>query len=48
MKFKAIAATRQLAKRQYTWLKTWPNLIWLDSEEADVKLKILEITGTFQ
>ena len=27
---KAIAATRQLAKRQLTWLKSWPNLHWVD------------------
>lgn len=27
MKQKAIAATRQLAKRQITWLRTWPDLI---------------------
>lgn len=26
MRFKAIAATRQLAKRQHTWLRKWPNL----------------------
>ncbi|KFZ37530.1 tRNA dimethylallyltransferase [Shewanella mangrovi] len=28
---KAIAATRQLAKRQLTWLRGWPNLHWLES-----------------
>jgi len=28
---KAIAATRQLAKRQITWLRSWENLHWLDS-----------------
>lgn len=27
-----IAATRQLAKRQLTWLRSWPNLHWLKSE----------------
>lgn len=30
MQEKAIAATRQLAKRQFTWLKSWKNLEWLD------------------
>lgn len=30
MRAKAIAATRQLAKRQLTWLKSWPDLIWVD------------------
>ena len=26
---KAIAATRQMAKRQLTWLRSWQNLLWL-------------------
>ncbi len=26
---KGIAATRQLAKRQYTWLRGWPDLHWI-------------------
>jgi tRNA dimethylallyltransferase len=32
MREKAIIATRQLAKRQLTWLRQWPELQWLDSE----------------
>ncbi len=28
---KAVAATRQLAKRQLTWLRGWPELNWLES-----------------
>lgn len=28
---KAVAATRQLAKRQLTWLRSWPELNWLES-----------------
>ncbi|MCG7600336.1 tRNA (adenosine(37)-N6)-dimethylallyltransferase MiaA [Halomonas sp. McH1-25] len=31
LKFKGIAATRQLAKRQITWLRRWPALHWIDS-----------------
>jgi len=27
-----IAATRQLAKRQLTWLRSWPDLFWLKTE----------------
>lgn len=27
----AIAATRQLAKRQYTWLRSWPEIIKIDN-----------------
>ena len=30
----AIAATRQLAKRQLTWLRKWPDLNWLHTDEA--------------
>ncbi len=36
MRDKAIAATRQLAKRQLTWLRTWPDLIALKAESRDV------------
>jgi len=32
MREKAIAATRQLAKRQLTWLRSWQALEWFDSE----------------
>ncbi len=31
MEQKALAATRQLAKRQFTWLRSWKELTWLDS-----------------
>jgi tRNA dimethylallyltransferase len=37
MKERAIAATRQLAKRQLTWLRSWPNLQQLASEDAMTK-----------
>lgn len=30
----AVAATRQLAKRQLTWLRKWPGLHWLYTDEA--------------
>ena len=36
MREKAIAATRQLAKRQMTWLRSWPDATWLDADSADV------------
>lgn len=29
---KSIAATRQLAKRQITWLRSWPDLHWVEVE----------------
>lgn len=31
MREQAIAATRQLAKRQLTWLRAWPNLTWFET-----------------
>ena len=34
--FKGICATRQLAKRQITWLRGWQNEItWLDSLQPE-------------
>ncbi len=33
MVFKGVCATRQLAKRQLTWLRSWPNLHWLNMED---------------
>ena len=33
---RGIVATRQLAKRQLTWLRSWPDVKWFDSEAADV------------
>ncbi|SQI43523.1 tRNA dimethylallyltransferase [Leminorella richardii] len=31
--YRGICATRQLAKRQMTWLRGWPEVEWLDSEQ---------------
>ena len=31
---RAVVATRQLAKRQYTWLRSWPDLQWLLTDES--------------
>ncbi|MGG4663104.1 tRNA (adenosine(37)-N6)-dimethylallyltransferase MiaA [Providencia vermicola] len=33
MVYRGICATRQLAKRQITWLRSWDNVQWLDSEQ---------------
>lgn len=41
MVFKGICATRQLAKRQLTWLRNWPDLQWLDMESKDNLQQIL-------
>ncbi|MCX7120591.1 MAG: tRNA (adenosine(37)-N6)-dimethylallyltransferase MiaA [Gammaproteobacteria bacterium] len=37
MKLKALAATRQLAKRQLTWLRSWKNLIVLDPKTVSAE-----------
>ncbi|WP_228640131.1 tRNA (adenosine(37)-N6)-dimethylallyltransferase MiaA [Kangiella geojedonensis] len=31
---RGIIATRQLAKRQFTWLRSWSNLHWINSQKA--------------
>lgn len=36
MKEKTIIATRQLAKRQLTWLRRWKEAVWFDSEREDL------------
>jgi len=37
MRDKGIAATRQLAKRQLTWLRGWPGLSWLDPQQSSAE-----------
>ncbi len=37
--FKGVCATRQLAKRQITWLRSWDDLTWLDSENIELALE---------
>ncbi|WP_437610149.1 tRNA (adenosine(37)-N6)-dimethylallyltransferase MiaA [Erwinia sp. V71] len=36
MVYRGICATRQLAKRQITWLRGWENVHWLDSEQPEL------------
>ncbi|CAN5244548.1 tRNA (adenosine(37)-N6)-dimethylallyltransferase MiaA [soil metagenome] len=40
MQERSIIATRQLAKRQLTWLRSWPNLHWFDSEDVNLTAKV--------
>lgn len=40
MRERGIIATRQLAKRQLTWLRGWPDLHWLDTFSKDNLTKI--------
>ena len=40
--FKGICATRQLAKRQITWLRGWQSeIMWLDSLEPEKAKQIV-------
>jgi len=43
MVFKGVVATRQLAKRQITWLRSWSDLHWLDSEATNLAQSALKI-----
>lgn len=45
MRDKAIAATRQLAKRQLTWLRRENASIWYDLQASDVQDKLLTTLG---
>ena len=45
MIFKGVCATRQLAKRQLTWLRSWPNLTWLDMEDETNLQQVLSIVS---
>ncbi|MFT7185709.1 MAG: tRNA dimethylallyltransferase [Pseudohongiellaceae bacterium] len=40
---RGIIATRQLAKRQLTWLRRWPNLNQLETNDSKVLAKAIEI-----
>ena len=41
MVYRGIVATRQLAKRQMTWLRGWSDVTWLDSLEPDLLQKTI-------
>jgi tRNA dimethylallyltransferase len=42
---KGVAATRQLAKRQLTWLRKWPDALWLGSNNKDIVADALKKSG---
>lgn len=46
MQERGIIATRQLAKRQLTWLRGWEDVQWFDSEDKKILEKILEMKIT--
>ena len=43
MEQRGIIATRQLAKRQITWLRSWKDLHWLDSDDPNLLENVLKI-----
>jgi len=43
MVFKGIVATRQLAKRQITWLRSWNDLHWLQTNDRQLVSKALKL-----
>ena len=49
MVYRGVCATRQLAKRQITWLRGWEGVHWLDSEQPEQALnKVLQVVGASQ
>jgi len=40
---KGLVATRQLAKRQITWLRSWQQLHWLENESTDLTARVLKL-----
>ncbi|WP_370979905.1 tRNA (adenosine(37)-N6)-dimethylallyltransferase MiaA [Agaribacterium sp. ZY112] len=39
---KALVATRQLAKRQLTWLRGWPAVNWLDTQAENGEMRTID------
>lgn len=40
---RGVIATRQLAKRQLTWLRSWHELTWIDSQRSNALDKVLKL-----
>ena len=47
MVVQAQAATRQLAKRQLTWLRSWPNVNELDFMSPNLKNEVVDLIRQF-
>jgi tRNA dimethylallyltransferase len=45
MVFRGICATRQLAKRQLTWLRSWQNLHWLTTDDKKNLAQVLSLVS---
>lgn len=48
MIFRGVCATRQLAKRQLTWLRNWPDLHWLTTDDDTNLAQVLTLLKTKQ
>jgi len=46
MIFRSVCATRQLAKRQLTWLRNWPDLHWLITDDKTNLAQVLSLLDT--
>jgi tRNA dimethylallyltransferase len=47
MIFRGICASRQLAKRQLTGLRSWPSLNWLTTDDKTNLAKVLTLLKPF-
>ena len=45
MIFRGVCATRQLAKRQLTWLRSWQDLHWLTTDDKTNLAQVLALVG---
>jgi tRNA dimethylallyltransferase len=48
MEERALIATRQLAKRQFTWLRSWQNVTWYNSPHPHVLEQVLQHLSRLQ
>ncbi|MBU2871202.1 tRNA (adenosine(37)-N6)-dimethylallyltransferase MiaA [Colwellia sp. E2M01] len=46
MIFRGVCATRQLAKRQLTWLRSWPDLHWLTTDDSTNLKQVLSLLAS--
>ncbi|MBL4822586.1 MAG: tRNA (adenosine(37)-N6)-dimethylallyltransferase MiaA [Colwellia sp.] len=47
MVFRGVCATRQLAKRQLTWLRSWQDLHWLSTDDKTNLAQVLALVSKF-
>lgn len=47
MIFRGVCATRQLAKRQLTWLRSWQNLHWLTTDDETNLVQVLALVDKY-